>query len=874
MSLRIAFVVNALSGKELKSGENDARCIHRLLMDPALGGCDASSPTPIVGCPDRHQFEKALVECLGTWDRGNQLVFYYSGHGQVLNGKYSLVFGGESTTYLPFDSLMADLEMHGVGKAILIVDACHSGATLAGQKGSPRSAPRITAELPQGIGLLASCREFESSYELEDGSSSVFTHLVVEGVESGLQGRPTSDALIGLEDIVEYVNDRMTSPEFSSFPQSPAYGIHDADRKLWLAKNRSGSNEEHSSRPAETAATLDELRFLYEITADSRRPCPGPTPDELDWKLVMAYARAADSEIPADSTREEVCRLLGFYSAVSPQALDRASVMCFAKHPEKFIPQARAVFVAGSTSDRVYRRVDVLGPLSYQVSKVIDLVEEYISEHGAGGVRAKESELFLRVIREATSNAIAHRSYNLTGTVRVTARYPFVEITNPGQFPDGRSWEELLESEHVSSPTDAAVAWYMTALLGFEGVGRGFQMFSDYLSIAGSEFLVCDEIATGPSVQLTIRRRRFRDQREPVERAEQTITAAEIGGRIDPNITAAELVRRTDESDVAISASDTDDILSTLEGRPIFKGPLRQIGHYEIIQEIGRGGMGVVYSARDPELQRNVAIKILPGRYEAGRSRERFKREARASARLSHPGIVRVIAIGEEADYLYFVMELVEGGTLQELIDTAREAPSFEARYFHECAQMISLVADALHYAHEHGVIHRDVKPSNILIDEEGRPHLSDFGLAKDLGEITLSVTGELAGTPRYMSPEQVMAKRSGLDHRTDVFSLGLILYELITRQLPFEGETLQELFSSVAFAEVVPPRQLVSRIPRDLEMICLKAIERRPAQRYQSAGEFADDLRRFLDVRPVRARPIRFGILGRLRRRLRRWLG
>jgi len=282
------------------------------------------------------------------------------------------------------------------------------------------------------------------------------------------------------------------------------------------------------------------------------------------------------------------------------------------------------------------------------------------------------------------------------------------------------------------------------------------------------------------------------------------------------------------------------------------------LGDFQIISEIRRGGMGAVYEAQQISLQRRVALKILPPHLSILDSAVmKFRREAEAGGRQSHPGIVAVYAVGEHEGIHYIAQELVERGrTLADWLEEFDSRGDLPRGYFRKAARFVAEAADALQYAHESGVIHRDIKPSNILITKEGLPKITDFGLAKVEDALALTRTGDLAGTPYYMSPEQAVCRRVGIDKRTDIYSLGVTLYEALTLDVPFDGDTSHDVLVKIMLKEPAEPHKVNSRVPLDLSVICLKAMEKDPARRYQSMADFAGDLRRFLSGDTIVAKP------------------
>lgn len=350
-------------------------------------------------------------------------------------------------------------------------------------------------------------------------------------------------------------------------------------------------------------------------------------------------------------------------------------------------------------------------------------------------------------------------------------------------------------------------------------------------------------------------------------------------------------------------------------------GPPLSLGDFELLRQIGRGGMGIVYEAWQKSQNRRLALKVLNGGLGlTHRAVERFRREAEAAARLHHTNIVPVYTTGVVDDTYFYAMELVDGPSLDQVLARLRSGPHQEppppgasapdrsngtpppgpaetvayqrersaplsddtgplpawsptsssaldsgsgGPYFDTVARMAAEVAEALDYAHRSAIVHRDIKPSNLLLSPDGRVSLNDFGLARVLEQPGMTMTGEFVGTPMYMSPEQIAAGRAPLDHRTDVYSLGATLYELLTLRPPFSGERRDQVIAQIHHKEPRPPRRINTRVPVDLETICLKALEKDPVRRYQTAGAMAEDLRRYVNRYAVAAR--RTGPVGRL---------
>jgi serine/threonine protein kinase len=408
------------------------------------------------------------------------------------------------------------------------------------------------------------------------------------------------------------------------------------------------------------------------------------------------------------------------------------------------------------------------------------------------------------------------------------------------------------------------------------------------------------------------------DDPRVVSAVEEYVNALEAGERLDRQ---AFLARHADIADALAGCLDGLDFINAV-GPQLDEAPSTeaaapsQLGDFRILREVGRGGMGIVYEAEQISLGRRVALKVLPFAATLDpKHLQRFQNEARAAAQLHHTNIVPVYDVGRDKGVHFYAMQFIDGQSVAEIIASLRpgarsaasdqgEAATVDAStgrilpsacpsaapetgkagilstssshrdrgFFRTVAQLGIQAAEALDHAHQLGIVHRDVKPANLLVDAAGRLWVTDFGLAQVQGDSRLTMTGGLVGTLRYMSPEQALAKRAVIDHRTDVYSLGATLYELLTLEPVFGGADRQELLQQIAFEEPRRPQRVNRAIPAELETIVLKALEKNSADRYATAQELADDLRRYLTDEPIRAR--RSSIVQRARKIARRHPG
>jgi tetratricopeptide (TPR) repeat protein/tRNA A-37 threonylcarbamoyl transferase component Bud32 len=354
---------------------------------------------------------------------------------------------------------------------------------------------------------------------------------------------------------------------------------------------------------------------------------------------------------------------------------------------------------------------------------------------------------------------------------------------------------------------------------------------------------------------------RLRDAQEEPEKSASSSAApgaSPTGSTVDDAIvdsSSSPCMSSTGEIDATFAALDRPDQTSREAGTRI-----GYFGDYELLKVLGEGGMGIVYKARQLSLNRPVAVKMIKAaRFASVDEVRRFQNESEAVARLDHPNIVPVFEVGQYEDQHYFSMKLIAGESLDKRSKDYLSDPR-------RAAELLAITAGAIHHAHQRGILHRDLKPANILIDSEGRPHVTDFGLAKRVeGDSELTRSGAILGTPAYMAPEQASGKRGAVTTVTDVYGLGAVLYVVLTGKAPFGGDSVIDTLEQVRERPPIPPTKRNPRVPRDLEVICLKCLEKDPRFRYASADALAEDLTLWLAGKPIVARPVGRGERARL---------
>ena len=493
---RIAFVVASATGSELQGGKRDVSNVFSILTDPSLGNCHPKQSKMIPECSSKEQFVLEIEAVLNSWNSSDQLIFYFSGHGEIIRTHYCFKFGEQKYA---FDFLKTNLKFNYVNRAIIILDSCYSGGAInSGTKSNGD-------DIPEGIALIASSKRTQNSYELEDRSQSVFTHLLCEGIKSGLDNKPTYSEFITIGDLVTYINKKLQE-DYSSYYQDAVYQINKADCNIWISRNKTkqtkteSNNKENRIVSNTIQDSPEKLRFLYEINPPSSYPCFRASIDDLDLKIVKQYSDHEEPGLYESNELTIVLDKLGFYSGITPnqKILHKAAVLCFHNKPQILYPNAESIFtvVKSKSPTTLPDPQYIKGPLIEQFTKLLKYVDynkkfQYI---GSDGKRRDVTNINMEVVREIISNAITHRDYEAPGPVKVTVTEEAVEVCSPGVFPNNRSWDEWIKASSLNSePRDATIASYLQVLTAVEKLCRGFYTFRTYINRNGKNSLTCRE---------------------------------------------------------------------------------------------------------------------------------------------------------------------------------------------------------------------------------------------------------------------------------------------------------------------------------------------------------------------------------------------
>ena len=474
---RIAFVVAPVTGPELKAVKRDVSNVFNILTDPSLGNCDSNKSVIITDC-SKNDFESKISAVLESWNSSDQLIFYFSGHGEMIDDLYCLNFHEQKYTFQKF---FLDLRVYRVNRAIIILDSCHSGGAInSGVKSNSSSIIIKDDDIPKGIALITSSKKTQRSYEMENGSHGVFTHLFCRGIESGLDNTPTNNGLITIDDIVEYINLKLSQKDYSLYHQNAVYAIGQADKKIWISKNKTKQTKTESNNQAHG--------IVYNTIHD------------LDLKIVKEYSDNEEPGLYESNELTIVLDKLGFYSGITPnqKKLHKAAVLCFHNKPHILYPNVESIFtvVKPQSSTNLSEVKYIKGPLIEQFTKLLKYVDynkkfQYI---GSDGKRRDVININMEVVREIISNAITHRDYEAPGPVKVTVTEEAVEVCSPGGFPNNRSWDEWIKASSLNSePRDATIASYLQVLTAVEKLCRGFYTFRTYINRNGKNSLTCRE---------------------------------------------------------------------------------------------------------------------------------------------------------------------------------------------------------------------------------------------------------------------------------------------------------------------------------------------------------------------------------------------
>ena len=524
---RFVFAVGSSGGKPLEATKKDAASFYTLLLANSVGGCHQDSPQPLLGCESVDDFNRELNLLLRAWNKEDQLIFYYSGHGEKRKNKYCLVLGNTSVDLLTFDSLAERFELSGVEKAIIVLDACAAGQATKGSNefincSESSMNPEINdADLPDGMAIIASSGPAQFSWQNAKGDASVFTEVLLKTLHEGIDN---GEEFVFVEDVVERVAETINSDErYAEFQQSPVFSMR-GSKRIWLARNIAYSENNTLNLEAKSDVySITDLELLAVERLLEEHPSKVESLDDLDWSLVSKYRDASDrldvdSDLPA--TQADLQRL-GLLSPIQVKARHvphRSAAICFCNRPDRFHPESISIYLDMSLGNGKFVRKEILGPLLYQLLAIQDLVKSKIDVHSyidENGERQERAEIDLELFREVLANAFVHRDFSISGSVEVRITKNWVEISNPGCLLFGKKLNEVLEKTFRSVPRNPVLMLLMNRLRRTEQIGRGFELIRDCIRDNGEESIQCSE-SNGPITVFRLLRRRqtIKDNRD------------------------------------------------------------------------------------------------------------------------------------------------------------------------------------------------------------------------------------------------------------------------------------------------------------------------------------------------------------------------
>lgn len=518
---RYIFAVGSSGEKRLEATSKDASSVYALFMAKSVGDCHQGSPPPLE-CESIDAFSPALNNLIRKWDPEDQLVFYFSGHGEQRGNKYCLVLGPDNVDLFPFDELLGRLEINNVKKAILILDACAAGQATKKSGGNdatievPSLHPNINeSELPAGMAILASSGPAQFSWENENGDASRFTEALVQVLRHGIDD---GDEYLWVDQVIERVSELLqNAQEHSEKPQDPVFSVQGRTR-LWLAKNivhRKGASE--PDLLTNDVFSHVDLELLAAEKLSEEHPSKLGSLEDINWDLVNDYRsqdnKGRETELTATGIPEKDLENLNLLSPVPVQKRrvpHYSAALCFCNLPDQFHPESLTIYVeiAESREDDAVR-LEVRGPLVQQLREVTEIVKSrigpphfYVDDKGD---RQERPEFDLEVFREVLANAMVHRDFRVNGNVEVRLTQTHVEVSNPGSLLRGREFQEVLDSTFRSVPRNPLLLLFMNRLRRTEQIGRGFRFIREYRSEQGKDAVECVE-SDGPVTVFRLRR--------------------------------------------------------------------------------------------------------------------------------------------------------------------------------------------------------------------------------------------------------------------------------------------------------------------------------------------------------------------------------